>query len=274
MQSQAAAQDRSPDTPAATGGAAETPTDASPVQAPARASTGLPFNMSMQTLQEIAGISALGSFVFAIAATLSAAAYLSAWSIPATLVSLNPITALTKAGELIYTFVLVGLIWVVLAESHRRTRHHRGYMAVILVIVAIVLIGLGIEAGLRGFFGATLASIATYALFVGLRVLGRLPLAPTILALIVVVLLTAFQTGHELGLKRQTDQAAQTHLQLTLRAPLAGLPNPVIDGPSYKYDQLYLIFQDDQYVYIGSNVAPGHAWLVGIGQIVAMTVDS
>ncbi len=236
------------------------------------ASGGLPFGLTMGSLQELAGISALGSFVFAIAATISAAAYLSAWGIPPSIVSLNPLTALTKAGELIYTFVLVGLIWVVLSESHSRTKHHRGLLLVILVIVAVVLTGLAFEAGIRGFFGATLASIATYLLFLGLRVFGRVPLAPTVFALVVVVLLAAYQTGHEIGIKVQGNEADQTHLLLTLRAPIAGLPGAVVDGPAYKYDQLYLIFQDDLYVYVGSNVAKGNAYLVGIGQIVAMTV--
>lgn len=232
----------------------------------------LPFGLSMQSLQEVAGISALASFVFAIAATISAAAYLSAWAIPASIVSLNPLTALTKAGELIYTFILVGLIWVVLSESHRRTKHHRGLLAAILIVVGVILVALAVEAGLRGFFGATIASIATYLLFFGARVIGRIPLAPTVLILVVVIILTAYQTGHEIGLKVQSTESEQTHLLLTLRAPIAGLPGAVVDGPSYKYDQLYLIFQDDLYVYVGSNVAKGNAFLIGIGQIVAMTV--
>ena len=261
------------DEPAASPTPAASPATPTPAASPANApSAGLPFGLTMSSLQEIAGISALASFVFAIAATISAAAYLSAWGIPASIVSLNPLTALTKAGELIYTFILVGLIWVVLAESHARTKHHRGLLAGSLIIVGLLLLALAIEAGARGFFGATLASIATYLLYIGARVLGRIPLAPTILILVIVIILTAYQTGHEIGLKVQTIESEQTHLLLTLRAPIAGLPGAVTDGPAYQYNQLYLIFQDDQYVYVGSNVAKGNAYLVGIGQIVAMTV--
>jgi len=246
--------------------------DADAVAAGPIGASGMPFGLSMRSLQEIAGISALGSFVFAIAGLISAAAYLSAWGIPPKIVTLNPLAALTKAGEIVYTFVVVGLIWVVLTEGHRLTRHRRGYLALVLVLVAIALTALAFEAASRGFFGATLASIATYLLFLGLRVFGRLPLAATVIALIIVALVTAFQTGHELGLKVQTSGADQTHLLLTVRAPIAGLPGAVIQGPAYFYDNLYLIFQDDQYVYIGSNAATGHAFLIGIGQIVAMTV--
>jgi hypothetical protein len=240
--------------------------------APPATSRGLPFGLSIQTLQEIAGISALGSFVFAIAATVSAAAYLEAWNIPPSLVTLNPLAALTKAGELIYTFALVGAVWVVLAESHRRTRHHRGLLALALGIVGLALIVLAFEAAANGFYGATVASIATYVLFFGLRVYGRLPLVPTILALIVVILIAAFQTGNELGLQRIASPSSQTHLLLTLRTPIAGLPGGATDGAAYAYSGLYLIFQDDQYLYVGSDAARGDAFLVGIPQIVAITV--
>lgn len=234
----------------------------------------LAFGLTLDSLGRLTGISAAAFGVLVAAGMLNTGAYLSAWDIPTPLLRLDPLTAALRTEETAYQLIQFGVVFWALTATHRRLgRRPRVRTAALTGIVALVALLSWISIA-GGFPGPAVSVIGAVFLFAGyrLRQVMSLPVAVGLFA--AVALLAATITGHNWGTTFRTQPETRTHVTMSTSNVIEGLPGARAVGGVWHYRDLYLVFRDDEHLYVGSNTAEGRAWLIVLVDVRSLSVVS
>jgi len=234
----------------------------------------LSFGLSLDSLGRLTGISAAAFGVLVGAGMLNTGAYLSAWDIPTPLLRLDPLTAALRTEETAYQLLQFGAVFWVLTAAHRRFDHRPRLRAAALTsIVALVALLSWISIA-GGFPGPAVSVIGSVLLFAGyrLRPVMSLPVAVGLFA--VITLLAATITGHNWGTTFRTQPETRTNVTMTTSNAVDGLPGATRADGVWHYRNLYLIFRDDEHLYVGSNSVEGQAWLIVLEDVRSLSVGA
>lgn len=245
-----------------------------PVRAPPAEASNPPETgriLSVEGLVRLAGLSAVVAALLAAAGILSASAYLSAWSVPPTMISLDPVTAAVRAESTVYVFALLGVSLIALINSYRRWAT-TGRRRMIFLGVTGALVVFAVASSLAaGRYSGILIYLGAFLLFIGRVALNRLSMPVFIAAVAILGLVAAYVGGREFGAAYRTDPAARTPITVTTPNPIAGLPGGTQVGETWQYDGLYLIFRDSQSLFVGAD-GEDRAWAISLTRLVSVGI--
>lgn len=234
-----------------------------------RGTRTLSFRLPVDELSRLAGMTALIMAILGGAGIISTIAYLAAWEVPAPILRLDPLTAALRSEMVLYQLALTGAVLFGLASlSHRLER--RPWVGRVALTLAIAVIAfLGVDAANGGFVGPVFTLSGGVLLFVAHR---RAWISDRAIAILVVVvaLVSAGQTGFELGLGYREGRLPRTEISLTTTAPVGGLSGVGIDGTAWRYDDLYLVFRDGEAIFVSTPGSGARVWVVPATRISAV----
>lgn len=232
------------------------------------------FGLSLDSLGRLTGISAAAFGVLVGAGMLNTGAYLSAWDIPTPLLRLDPLTAALRTEETAYQLIQFGAVFWALMATHRRLGHRPRLRAAALTsIVALVALLSWISIA-GGFPGPAVSVIGAVLLFTGYRLRPVMSLPVAIGLFAAVTLLAATITGHNWGTTFRTQPETRTNVAMSTSNAIEGLPGATEADGVWHYRNLYLIFRDDEHLYVGSNGVEGQAWLIVLEDVRSLSVGS
>lgn len=218
----------------------------------------LPVNV--EVISRVAGLSAVAGAILAGAGMLYTYAYLSAWGIAPPLVKMDLISAALRAEGVAYQVLLFAGAFLVTRAVLRWTPRLRILRLAGLAGTGFVVVGLSADSVLGGFAGGAIALLGGVTLAV-LRARERVGLRGVVITAGIVVLLSSYVTGTELGRATRDDRQWQRPVRVVTDVAMGDLGDPTTGAPSFQYEGLYLIFRDDRQLYLG---VPGsdEAWLL------------
>lgn len=225
---------------------------------------------TLEAISRVAGLSALVGAVVAGAGMLYTYSYLSAWGIAPPLVKMDPLSAALRAEGVAYQVLLFGSAFVLVRAIYRWKPRRRTIRVAAMIGMTVVVGALAVESVAGGFVGAAIGLLGGSALGV-LRVLGLTRRRTSLLVASVVILLSSYVTGVEIGRATRDDPSWRREVQLVTDVAVGDLRRSTLDTAEWQYDELYLIFRDDRQLYVGVPGRPD-AWLVDAGHVLSLRI--
>jgi hypothetical protein len=230
----------------------------------------LQIRVPVDDLAKYAGLIGLASATLAVTGVFATTAYLSAWSVPAPVLRLDPLTAALRSDTVIYQSLVLWLVVYGLDLLLRRLPAGRKVRIPVLAVVGALLALLVYDSIAFGFYGPVITVVGGVGLLVAHH-RHRLSARGTVVAFVLVALAAAYQTGAESGRLIRDDTTYQTPLVLTTRSAVGGLAGRET-GFGWTYDGLYLVFRDGESIYV-ARPGPGHGvWIVPVSNVMSVGI--
>lgn len=216
---------------------------------------------SLDTVAEYIGLTALASAALLVAGVGFTSAYLSAWQIPLSAIQVDPITTALRSDAAVYDAMIIGAVALVTGIALRRGNRAGGRGLGVTAVLILIVLALGIIAGILLYWGLAIASTVGVAVAVG-RQQGWLGGWRLVGLVAIGALVSGYVTGYSVGIQVRDDESRQTPVRLTTAVPVAGLSDGVEDGNAWHYDRLYFVYRDAASVYVSRPGSGAVAWAI------------
>jgi len=235
------------------------------------AASGLPaLPFGLEAVSRMAGLSALVGAMFVGAGMLYTYSYLSAWGIAPPLVKMDPLSAALRAEGVAYQVLLFASTFLLIRAAYRWNPRKLVMRLGVAAGLTVVLGALVVDSVAGGFVGGAIALLGGSGVAV-LHVLNRMGRRPTLIIACLVILLSSYVTGVEIGRATRDDPSWQREVQLVTDVAVGDLQRSAVTSADWQYDELYLIFRDDRQLYVGAR-GRTDAWLVDAGHVLSMRI--